>query len=441
MDSLVQLITLACLLVAWHFITLARKTSKRSKGASEPPVEYGWIPFIGMGLNYILDTKRTLDKMNKKYGDCFTLYMGGQRVTFIMDHASFAGIWKNKDNLTFEGLAEEMLAKATNHRVAPGHYHAMITLERKALNLANVTATARSFQSHLFKVLKSAMPVHPGLYQFTSELFFHSSIKAFYGEVIDPSQLFDDFRKFDKTHWKLSSKAAQTLMMKITNNLLSQVPTLQSGLTPSIFHERLPARALNDFLLIFIGANSNTIAANYWALFFILSDKDAATAVRSELESIKYNSPKLSISETIRMRSSSQSTRLAEKNCEFTLQKTGKVFSVRKGDTVILDGSKDLFDEAVWETPRQFNYKHFLENDVRKLPFSPFGGGISLCPGRILARMEITIFVAEMMREFDVTLENVTKDSFEPDMARFAFGFLEPKNEVKFSLKRRDVEV
>ncbi|KAJ3045792.1 hypothetical protein HDU99_009842, partial [Rhizoclosmatium hyalinum] len=63
------------------------------------------------------------------------------------------------------------------------------------------------------------------------------------------------------------------------------------------------------------------------------------------------------------------------------------------------------------------------------------------CPGRILARMEITIFVAEMMREFDVTLENVTKDSFEPDMARFAFSFLEPKNEVKFSLKRREVEV
>ncbi|KAJ3067121.1 hypothetical protein HDU99_003621, partial [Rhizoclosmatium hyalinum] len=315
MDSLVQLIaTCACLLAAWYLI--APVATKKRKSPPEPPVEYGWIPYIGMGLNYILDTKRTLERMHKKHGDCFTLYMGGQRVTFITDHASFAGIWKNKDSLTFEALAEEMIAKAVNHRVAPGHYHTMITLERKALSLANVIATARSFQSHLFKVLKSAMPVHPGLYQFTSELFFHSSIKAFYGEVVDPSQLFNDFRKFDKTHWKLASisqppsKAAKTLMKKITENLLTQVPTFQSGLTPSIFHDSLPgaspftedvhfgyesldwtpqARALNDFLLIFIGANSNTIAANYWTLFFILSDNEAASAVRSELESIQYN--------------------------------------------------------------------------------------------------------------------------------------------------------
>ncbi|KAJ3278945.1 Cytochrome P450 7B1, partial [Rhizoclosmatium sp. JEL0117] len=265
--------------------------------------------------------------------------------------------------------------------------------------------------------------------------------------------------------------AAQALITKITNTLLTQVPTLQPGLTPSIFHDKLPgaspiteavhfayesldwtpqARALNDFMLLFVGANSNTIAANYWTLLFILTDKEAAIAVRSELELINYDIldhssskyPVLDacISEAIRLRASGQSPRLAEKDCEFTLQKTGQVFSVRKGDTIILDGNRDLMDDTMWECPRNFNYKRFLEKDVRKLPYSPFGGGTSLCPGRMLARTEITVFVAEMMRAFDITLENVTKDSFEPDMTRFAFSFLEPKNDVTFSLKRRAIE-
>ena len=34
--------------------------------------------------------------------------------------------------------------------------------------------------------------------------------------------------------------------------------------------------------------------------------------------------------------------------------------------------------------------------------YRPFGGGLSYCPGRLIARQEVAVFVAVMLKRFDV---------------------------------------
>lgn len=34
--------------------------------------------------------------------------------------------------------------------------------------------------------------------------------------------------------------------------------------------------------------------------------------------------------------------------------------------------------------------------------YRPFGGGLTYCPGRLIARQEVTVFVAVMLKRFDV---------------------------------------
>lgn len=57
-------------------------TPIRKKNA--PPL-IGYIPFIGCGSQFYKDPVTFLQQCKQKYGDVFTLYMGGRYMTFLTD--------------------------------------------------------------------------------------------------------------------------------------------------------------------------------------------------------------------------------------------------------------------------------------------------------------------------------------------------------------------
>ncbi len=65
----------------------------------------------------------------------------------------------------------------------------------------------------------------------------------------------------------------------------------------------------------------------------------------------------------------------------------------------------------------------------------PFGGGVSMCPGRHVAKNEIKIFVALLLYWFDLRAAPAPDPTFEP--GRAGPGILPPASDVQVTMPRR----
>ncbi|XP_077204314.1 cytochrome P450 2J5-like [Paroedura picta] len=78
-------------------------------------------------------------------------------------------------------------------------------------------------------------------------------------------------------------------------------------------------------------------------------------------------------------------------------------FFIPKGAIIIMDLRSVLLDPKEWETPEEFNPNHFLDKDgnfVEREAFLPFGVGARVCLGEQLARIELFLFFANLLRAF-----------------------------------------
>ncbi|CAJ0748203.1 19369_t:CDS:2 [Entrophospora sp. SA101] len=88
-----------------------------------------------------------------------------------------------------------------------------------------------------------------------------------------------------------------------------------------------------------------------------------------------------------------------------------------------------------WEDADQFKPERFLECEVDKIgkyTYTPFGGGVRICPGRLMARITIASVLINLLRNYDIEYyekENQLKfiDSFINVVTDFKV-ILKPKN-------------
>ncbi|XP_065413687.1 cytochrome P450 2J6-like [Chrysemys picta bellii] len=101
-------------------------------------------------------------------------------------------------------------------------------------------------------------------------------------------------------------------------------------------------------------------------------------------------------------------------------------FPIEKGTIILPNLTSALLDPEQWETPRQFNPNHFLDQDgnfVTKEAFLPFSAGPRVCLGEHLARTELFIFFTNLLRAFTFRLpEGVKEINTEPMLG----GLLQP---------------
>lgn len=103
--------------------------------------------------------------------------------------------------------------------------------------------------------------------------------------------------------------------------------------------------------------------------------------------------------ETIRLSAYSSSVRYITKDTRIG----GKI--LRKGHRVMLPNRQLHFDKKVFgEDVGQFRHTRFIEEEslLRTASWRPFGGGITLCPGRFIAKQAVIGFIAITLRRFDI---------------------------------------
>eukprot|EP00640_Fibrocapsa_japonica_P008457 CAMPEP_0113939708 /NCGR_PEP_ID=MMETSP1339-20121228/5988_1 /TAXON_ID=94617 /ORGANISM="Fibrocapsa japonica" /LENGTH=71 /DNA_ID=CAMNT_0000943305 /DNA_START=78 /DNA_END=293 /DNA_ORIENTATION=+ /assembly_acc=CAM_ASM_000762 len=61
-----------------------------------------------------------------------------------------------------------------------------------------------------------------------------------------------------------------------------------------------------------------------------------------------------------------------------------------------------------------------------------FGGGVSMCPGRHLANVEIKIFVATVLTELNMKITGDLSKFPKVDGTRAGLGIMPPQNDIQF---------
>lgn len=151
-----------------------------------------------------------------------------------------------------------------------------------------------------------------------------------------------------------------------------------------------------------------------------------------------------SFDETLRLTSAASSARTVLSPTEIG----GKL--LRKDTKVLLPYRQLHFQELVFGpcAADEFHPERFLENEeLAKSPsYKPFGGGVTYCSGRFIARREVLAFVALVISRYDL---EVLKDKGgiggvpRYDEQKPTLGVVGPMkgNALMVTVKKRDVEM
>lgn len=163
---------------------------------------------------------------------------------------------------------------------------------------------------------------------------------------------------------------------------------------------------------ILFSVNTNTRKAAFWMLSYILFEPSLVDIIRNETEAAfedgAVNTDFLSSScprlkgiwdEVIRLTAFSASVRFLTEDTKVG----GKI--LRKGNRVVIPYRQLHFDSSVFgKDVAEFQSQRFIDQPslTRHNSWRPFGGGSTQCPGRFMAHQATVVFVAMVLRRFDV---------------------------------------
>ncbi|XP_043930161.1 cytochrome P450 7A1-like [Protopterus annectens] len=216
-------------------------------------------------------------------------------------------------------------------------------------------------------------------------------------------------------------------------------------------------------------SQANTLPATFWSLFYLIRNPEGMKAAKGEVQKTlerngqipnlggKHislsreeldNMPVLSsiIMEAIRLSSASLNVRIVKESFALTLE-NNESYNIRKDDVIALYPQLVHFDPEIYEDPLDFKYDRFLDEEGkekttfyrrgRKLRYyyTPFGSGVTKCPGRFFAIHEIKQFLVLLLSYFEMELmdKNVKVPSL--DQSRAGLGILQPTHDIEFKYK------
>lgn len=432
----------------------------------EAPLVRAPLPFLGHALAVGRDLRALLRDCQRAHGDVFTLLVAGQRMTFVLDPFSYPHVLKAQDDLSFHELAEQFGRRAFGY----------LPFERSGLDretfdsfygrflkgTALTPLTDRASERMRVALAREADTRwrELGLFDLVSRCVFMAGFEAMFGDGAADGDVAAEFRRFDRWFPLLIAGAPIRLLPGARAGfarILDAVDTLRADASEFIrVREALlvggTTRDNRNRLQAGIvwAAAANTIPAAFWSLAYLLRDPTARTEINAELSAHGTDDlkrlPKLqsAVHEALRLSSGSLTIREARRDCELTLE-SGRTISLHAGDQVALSPFAVHYDPDIFPDPDTYRFDRFLADGGPKqffkrgkrvpIPLMPYGGGVSMCPGRFLANNEVMQFVALALTELDLELLGPALPPF--DNARAGLGVLPPKGDVRCRLRRR----
>lgn len=316
----------------------------------------------------------------------------------------------------------------------------------------------------------------------------HCSEKAKETDLAESEALFSEFRKFDQLFPKLliglmSSKKKMEATrlkeffwdtmsiqkLKTKDNISRWVLDNQQLLQEMGMDESMINR--HRFILLW-ASQANVGPSAFWVLFFLMKHPEAMNAVKEEVnntlkesgQEIVHGGPLINVTYDMLMKMPVLDSTLEETLRlvtvlllfrsvlqDVTLETTdGCKYHIRKGDSMAAFPYVAIHtDPEIHPNPHSFKYDRFLNPDgSKKTDFFkagkkvkhyilPWGSGITMCPGRFFALIELKQLVFLMLLYFDFELLNPEEKMPDPDASRLGFGVIHPTTNVKFRYRLR----
>ncbi|CAH6777583.1 7-alpha-hydroxycholest-4-en-3-one 12-alpha-hydroxylase [Phodopus roborovskii] len=476
----------------------------RHRRPQEPPLDKGFVPWLGHAMAFRKNMFEFLKGMRAKHGDVFTVQLGGQYFTFLMDPLSFGPILKDtQKTLDFIKYAQELVLKVFGYQAMDGDHHMIHSASTKHLmgqGLEDLNTTMLDSLSLVMLGPKGPSPDasswhEDGLFCFCYSVLFKAGFLGLFGYTKDRAQdlqeaeaLFAKFRRFD------------LLFPRFVYSLLGPREWVEVSQLQHLFHQRLSVEqnlekdgisswlgcmlqslreqgtdsSMQDkfnFMMLW-ASQGNTGPTCFWALLFLLKHQDAMKAVKEEatrvlgearLEDKKSFAFTLSalkctpvldsvMEETLRLGATPTLLRVVQK--DFVLKMaSGQEYQIRRGDKVALFPYLSVhMDPDIHPEPKTFKYNRFLNPDgTRKVDFyksgkkihhynMPWGSGVSICPGRFFALSEMKIFILLMVMYYDFELVDPHMPVPPIDPRRWGFGTSQPSHEVRFRYRLKPMQ-
>ncbi|KAI0965081.1 putative cytochrome p450 [Xylaria arbuscula] len=331
------LVSLLAALIAWRIWRFSILPFLHPDQPKEFPY---WIPFLGHGRSFFLDSNGLLNRARSHFGevkDPFTLTVFGTTFYVVTQVKHSAEIYRNTETLSFEDFVQglmringndENIIKAVYtalpttkagfpnpqgeslgqlaqrmhaHQLHPGEN--LVTLQKQVqgwldshLNLADLVAFPSA-------VTKSANSIEVPLYQWCSETFIQLGQDVYFGAKlaeIDP-ELPASFLIFDELIWKMLYQYPNFMSSDMTKprtrvieslNKYFKIPQSQrsdgTAWLINAMEDEMRAIGVHDENLavivfhLYLAINTNTRKTAFWVLSYLVHNPSLLAAYREE---------------------------------------------------------------------------------------------------------------------------------------------------------------
>ncbi|KAL4862857.1 hypothetical protein BDV12DRAFT_190125 [Aspergillus spectabilis] len=438
-------------LMAWR---LWRFTIGPSLHPDEPKEVPYWVPCI-----------KNFDGSRSPFR--FTLF--GAPLYIISDPVDVAEINRHSTAFTLEPLAKEMLLKFGISQCSTDRLLLPTPNAPRAGPLHATDTIIDFYRQHISPGDKLDSFVEGDIIPRIAALV-NGVVRAYYGEIVLKIQpdFAGRYMDWERTSWKflvglprfLSKDmiAAKDDMINFFVEYFTLSPEVRghSNFWVSSVEGLLRDLDLTNeeiarmFMLHTSSIIGNMYKLSFWLVAHILSNRDLLHSITLEIQPavnpqtqavdhtyLTENCPILDslYSEVLRLIVTSPMTRKVSS----TTTVGGK--TLKEGNNVLIIYRQLHLDRDTWgPTPELLQPDRFLRDKAlkTKVAYRPWGGGKHVCPGRFLAKKAVFVFVALLLGQYEISMDNVGEQPFpRADLAKASgVASIADGEDVMISLRR-----
>ena len=455
------------------------RSKSTTSARREVPRVPGALPLVGHTIAFARDPDAFIAACTRRHGTVFGVKLLAGPRTFLLDPFDYPKIFA-EERLRFQESGAEIGGRVFGYPKEtalgePAHAISHVTgrdMRGDALQVISEQMQAL-FVARMARAIGRGTIERP-LLELLSDEFFAAGIDAIFGEGFATKALYEDYALLDRFFgaavagvpaWALPGfvRARDGL----ARAMLRRGPKYASVLDgrDEVYRTHAldrPLTARFDVGLLW-ASQANTVMTAFWTLVYLLRHPEALARVQDEVrtvtgattlaraEPITRDAMRRLVlldsacSEGMRLTAGPMNGRFATTDFTFPLD-AGGALDIKAGDEFLLYPRHTHFDAEIFADPTAFRFDRFVDDRGRSttftkggrrltMPYLPFGGGVSMCPGRFFARNEIKVLVATMLTWLDTEL--ITRALPPLDFSRIGLGTLPPKHDVTIRIRAR----
>ncbi|KAL4624699.1 cholesterol 7-alpha-monooxygenase-like, partial [Arapaima gigas] len=293
----------------------------------EPPVENGFIPYLGCALQFGANPLEFLRSRQKKYGHIFTCKIAGQYVHFLCDPFSYHAVIRQGRHLDWKKFHFAASVKAFGHEsMDPSHGYTTENLHQTFLKTLQGDALPSLIEtmmdnlqsvmlySNTLKVSTTEWQVD-GVFAFCYKVMFESGYLTLFGKEFNTHEdknmavqeaqralvlnALENFKEFDKIFPALVAglpihvfKSGYSARENLARTLLHENLSRRDGMSDLISLRMLLNDTLSTFtdiskarthVALLWASQANTLPTAFWSLFYMIRSPEALKAAGEEV--------------------------------------------------------------------------------------------------------------------------------------------------------------